>query len=178
MKVQILIAASLVLADFITVNRARADAVVDWNVITGQAIPFLAGPVGTLHSTLPLSISPFTTPSRLMTGGSNRTRRNSRGVRVTGSGCRRAHDVLVSRFPTQAGSLDTIYHDYLASHGLAEDDPGVAVGQQAAAAIIALRANDGSCRLIRKFSTAAPLRANGVRLLPLSRRWRSPGWPM
>ncbi len=36
------------------------------------------------------------------------------------------------------------YHDYLTAHGLAESDPGVAVGQQAAAGIIALRANDGS----------------------------------
>jgi hypothetical protein len=36
------------------------------------------------------------------------------------------------------------YHNYLATHSLAESDPGVAVGQQAAAGIIALRANDGS----------------------------------
>jgi hypothetical protein len=55
-----------------------------------------------------------------------------------------AHDVLVNRFPAQTASLDATYHNYLATHGLAEDDPGVAVGQQAAAGIIALRANDGS----------------------------------
>src|SRR4029077_7325030 len=33
--------------------------------------------------------------------------------------------------------------DYLTKKGLAENDPGVAVGQKAAAGIIALRANDG-----------------------------------
>ncbi len=55
-----------------------------------------------------------------------------------------AHDVLVNRFPPQTASLDATYHNYLATNGLAEDDPGVAVGQQAAAGIIALRANDGS----------------------------------
>jgi len=55
-----------------------------------------------------------------------------------------AHDVLVNRFPFLSDSLDMTYHDYLSSHGLSEDDPGVAVGQQAAAGIIALRANDGS----------------------------------
>ena len=55
-----------------------------------------------------------------------------------------AHDVLVNRFPAQAASLDTTYVNYLASNGLAVNDPGVAVGQQAAAGIIALRANDGS----------------------------------
>jgi hypothetical protein len=55
-----------------------------------------------------------------------------------------AHDVLINRFPGQAASLDTTYHAYLSSNGLAENDPGVIVGQQAAAGIIALRANDGS----------------------------------
>ena len=35
-----------------------------------------------------------------------------------------AHDVLVNILPGQAASLDTTYHDYLATHGLAEDDPG------------------------------------------------------
>jgi hypothetical protein len=55
-----------------------------------------------------------------------------------------ARDVLVQRFPAQTGSLDTKYQDYLASHGLAENDPGVFVGQEAAAGIIALRALDGS----------------------------------
>ena len=56
-----------------------------------------------------------------------------------------AHDVLVARFPAKTASLDATYDAYLANHGgLAQDDPGVSVGQLAAAAIIALRANDGS----------------------------------
>src|SRR5215207_3496994 len=55
-----------------------------------------------------------------------------------------AHDVLVSRFPTQAASLDTTYQQYLLNNGLLETDPGVAVGAKAAAGIIALRACDGS----------------------------------
>jgi hypothetical protein len=54
-----------------------------------------------------------------------------------------AHDVLVNIFPAQAASLDTAYRDYLANKGLAQDNPGVAVGQAAAAGILALRANDG-----------------------------------
>jgi hypothetical protein len=54
-----------------------------------------------------------------------------------------AHDVLISIFQPQAASLDTAYRDYLAKKGLAEDNPGVAVGQKAAAGILALRANDG-----------------------------------
>ena len=55
-----------------------------------------------------------------------------------------AHDVLVSRFPAQAPALDMIYNDYLTNHGLSPNDAGVAVGKQAAAGILALRANDGS----------------------------------
>jgi VCPO second helical-bundle domain len=54
-----------------------------------------------------------------------------------------AHDVLVNILPGQAASLDTTYHDYLAAHALAEDDPGVHAGELAAAGILALRANDG-----------------------------------
>lgn len=54
-----------------------------------------------------------------------------------------AHDVLVNILPGQAASLDTTYHDYLATHYLAEDDPGVRAGELAAAGILALRANDG-----------------------------------
>src|SRR5215467_12970556 len=40
--------------------------------------------------------------------------------------------------------LTTIYNNYLATNGLSQNDPGVAVGQKAAAGIISLRANDGS----------------------------------
>jgi hypothetical protein len=53
------------------------------------------------------------------------------------------HDVLVSLFPAQTALVDQRYHDYLALHGLAETDPGVAVGAKAAAGILALRSNDG-----------------------------------
>jgi len=55
-----------------------------------------------------------------------------------------AHDVLVSRFPAQAANLDTLYQQYLLNHGLADNDPGVAVGAKAAAGMIGLRACDGS----------------------------------
>ncbi len=34
-----------------------------------------------------------------------------------------AHDVLVNILPSQVDTLDTTYRDYLATQGLAEDDP-------------------------------------------------------
>jgi PAP2 superfamily len=49
-----------------------------------------------------------------------------------------AHDVLVGMYPAQAATLDPIYYNYLADHGLS-GDPGLAVGQQAAANILPLR---------------------------------------
>src|SRR5688572_1331974 len=49
-----------------------------------------------------------------------------------------AHDVLVGMYPAQAATLDPIYFNYLADHGLS-GDPGLAVGQQAAAEILPLR---------------------------------------
>lgn len=55
-----------------------------------------------------------------------------------------ARDILVSRFPAQAATLDATYQNYLVTHGIPSDDPGIAVGTAAAAGIIALRACDGS----------------------------------
>jgi hypothetical protein len=55
-----------------------------------------------------------------------------------------ARDVLTNRFPAQAGSLDTTYQQYLIDHNLAANDPGVAVGATAAAAILVLRGCEGS----------------------------------
>ena len=54
-----------------------------------------------------------------------------------------AHDVLLNLYPAQSDFLDKAYDDYLAANGLAQGDPGVFVGQQAAAGIINLRTNDG-----------------------------------
>jgi hypothetical protein len=55
-----------------------------------------------------------------------------------------ARDVLVNRFPSQEGSIQTTYLNYLSANGLSVTDVGVAVGQLAALRIIAHRAHDGS----------------------------------
>jgi hypothetical protein len=55
-----------------------------------------------------------------------------------------AHDVLIHLFPTQAAFLDASYDAFFSANNLTLDDPGVLVGQQAAANIIDLRLNDGS----------------------------------
>jgi hypothetical protein len=126
---------------------ARADAVVDWNIITGQTIPFATRPGGApgldyamVHAAIHDAVQAYD------------QRFEPYAVEITGASgspvaaiAKAAHDVLVARFPAQTASLDATYNAYLASHGgLSQNDPGVSVGQLAAAAIIALRANDGS----------------------------------
>ncbi|HEY6946676.1 MAG TPA: vanadium-dependent haloperoxidase [Candidatus Acidoferrum sp.] len=56
---------------------------------------------------------------------------------------RAAHDVLIGLFPTQSATLDAAYANFLATNGIDPFDPGIAVGAQAAANMLALRSNDG-----------------------------------
>jgi hypothetical protein len=128
-------------------SSALADAVVDWNAITSQAVvaagtarpgpsPILDFAVvhAAVYDAVQAIEGKFEPYSVEIPGASGS---------AAAAAAKAAHDVLVNRFPAQAASLDTTYLNYLASHGLAQNDPGVAVGQQAAAGIIALRANDG-----------------------------------
>src|SRR5882757_6962999 len=125
----------------------RADAVTDWNAIAIQTIagvPSHPGATALLDSAM-VQVAVYDAVEAI------NGRFRPYHVHIQGASgspaaavAKATHDVLISRFPSLTGSLDTIYHNYLAAHGLAESDPGVAVGQQAAAGIIALRANDGS----------------------------------
>jgi hypothetical protein len=125
----------------------RADAVTDWNAIAIQTIagvPSHPGATALLDSAM-VQVAVYDAVEAI----SGRFRPYH--VNIPGASgsqaaatAKAAHDVLVSRFPSLTASLDLTYHNYLTTHSLAENDPGVAVGQQAAAGIIALRANDGS----------------------------------
>lgn len=125
----------------------RADAVTDWNAIAMQAIagsPSHPGATAILDSAM-VQVAVYDAVEAI------NCRFRPYHVHIQGATgspaaavAKATHDVLVNRFPSLTASLDTTYHDYLAAHGLSESDPGVAVGQQAAAGIIALRANDGS----------------------------------
>jgi len=124
-----------------------ADVVTDWNAIAVQSVlsgvPSRGGGSAFLdfamvHLAIHDAIQAF--EGRYQSYGAAIPNATGSPVAAAASA---AHDVLVDRFPAQAGSLDTILHDYLASLGLL-GDPGVAVGQDAAAEIIALRVGDGS----------------------------------
>jgi hypothetical protein len=65
-----------------------------------------------------------------------------------------AHRALVGLFPSQAQALNTARAASLAARSLTESNPGIAVGDAAAAAILALRSSDGSAQA--QFPYTAP----------------------
>jgi hypothetical protein len=118
---------------------ACADAVTDWNQITVDAVTAgRPGPIGlvdialvqvAVHDAVQAIEKRFEPYHFEVERASGR-----RSAAVAAA----AHDVLVGMYPTQAATLDPIYFNYLADHGLT-GDPGLAVGQQAAAEILPLR---------------------------------------
>jgi hypothetical protein len=181
--------AVVLLSEVLLPSPVSADAVVDWNAIAAQAaltaaVPPRPGPSAVLdfamvHAAVYDAVEAIDKrfqPYRVTIPGASGS--------PAAAAAKAAHDVLVNRFPAQASSLDTAYNDYLSNNGLAANDPGVAVGQQAAAGIIALRANDGSFPTPRRSLRAATTPANGARRSrispgrpPASRRWLPHGWP-
>jgi hypothetical protein len=127
---------------------AGADVVTDWNLtaqqVIGAGVATRPGPSGSLdfamvHIAIHDAIQAFQQRFESY---------NSPIVGASGSpvaaAAKAARDVLVNRFPAQAGSIETTYQNYLTAKGLLPTDPGVGIGTQAAANIIAARANDGS----------------------------------
>jgi hypothetical protein len=124
----------------------RAEAVLDWNAIAAQAI-FAAGRPGptaaldlavvqaAVHDAMQAYDKQFEPYATEICGASG-----SPDAAVA----KATRDILVNRFPAQAGSVETAYANYLTTHGLAADDPGVSAGAAAAAGMIALRTGDGA----------------------------------
>jgi hypothetical protein len=123
---------------------AFADAVVDWNEITVQAVA--AGRPGTIGivdvalvqvavhdavQALDREFEPYHAEIETAYGERLRGRRSAAVAAA-------AHDVLVGMYPAQAATLDATYFTYLADKGL-DGDPGLAIGQQVAARILPLR---------------------------------------
>jgi hypothetical protein len=146
LKLQTCAAIAIVAIMLATPASARADAVSDWNAIAVQTTITGArpGPTGFLDVAVVQAavydavqaIEGRFEPYYVEIPGAS-------GSPVAAA-AKAAHDVLVNRFPAQTAALDLTYQQYLLNHGLSETDPGVAVGAKAAAAIIALRACDGS----------------------------------
>jgi hypothetical protein len=129
---------------------ARADVVADWNVIATTAIPagglnfpaitgsrILAMTHAAIHDALN-AIDRRYRPYAL-------DRLAEPGASPEAAVAAAAHDVLVAQIPAQQATLDAAYASSLASiSDAAAKSRGVAIGQAAAAAILALRSADGS----------------------------------
>jgi hypothetical protein len=124
----------------------RADVVTDWNVFTIQTVGAAGlvarpGPSGILdiamvHAAMHDAIQAFEKrfePYSISIA-------NASGSSIAAAATA-AHDVLVARFASQQGAIDDFYNAYLQTRSLG-GDPGIAVGQQAALAIITQRADD------------------------------------
>jgi hypothetical protein len=133
-------------------SAVRADAVSDWNAIAIQTIASAGALVPPVHPGATSFLDGGMVQAAVYDAVESITGRfRPYAVHVPGASgstaaavAKATHDVLVNRFPSFKASLDTTYNNYLTAQGLAATDPGVAVGAAAAAAIIALRANDGS----------------------------------
>jgi hypothetical protein len=68
------------------------------------------------------------------------------GASVDAAAIAAAHYTLSRLFTSQAAPLGVLRAASLAAHGLSEADPGIAVGEAAGAAILALRQNDGAAQ--------------------------------
>jgi hypothetical protein len=140
---------------------ARADVVTDWNDYATQAVanalagarcrpdaPLPPGPRPLPATTIDLAMTHLAVHDAVQ---AIERRYETYADRVWGASgstiaaaAKAAHDVLVARLPLQTVCLDDRYHQYLADRGIPEDDNGVEAGREAAARIIARRANDGS----------------------------------
>jgi hypothetical protein len=125
----------------------HADVVTDWNLITVQtelAVPAeRPGPTSILdlamvHAAMHDAIQAYNHQFETYAAPIL----NASGSPVAAAATA-AHDVLATRLPSQAGNLDTLLTNYLGALMLL-GDPGMGIGQVAAARIIALRVGDGS----------------------------------
>jgi hypothetical protein len=139
------IATLVIFGCFVWVSPAAADPVVDWNAITTQVVGAAGrpGPSGVLdfaivHIAVHDAVQAFERRFKPY----HADIRDASGS-PTAAVATAAHDVLLARFPAQGQFINDTYDEYLSSRGLA-NDPGVLVGQAAAADILALREGDGS----------------------------------
>ena len=145
--------ALLLLLFIFTAATARADVVADWNAIAvqaGQAAATPSGPAARVGPSIVIDVA-MVHAAVYDAVQSIERKYEPYYVEIPGASgspiaaaAKAAHDVLVSRYPNQSSQLDTAYQNYLVSKGISADDPGIAVGEKAAAGIVALRACDGS----------------------------------
>ena len=134
-----------VLATVLVTNAQAGDAIAAWNQISENAVK--AGKHPLPVTSVEFAIVQLAIYDAVESIDGRYEPYYSRVPGATGSlsaaAAKAGHDALVGLFPAQSAALDAAYADFLAANGVDPLDPGTAVGAQAAANILALRANDG-----------------------------------
>ena len=114
----------------------NADVVVDWNVIAAQTIAAGARPgpsplfdYAMVHAAMHDAVQAFEERFEPYNAANLRMP----PARPMAAAAAAAHGVLVGLYPMQQGILDTIYKQLPRRRQVSQGDPGVAVGEQAAA---------------------------------------------
>jgi hypothetical protein len=135
----------VLIASAFVANAKAADSIADWNQIAetavkaaGHAPPVAALDFAIVHlaiydavESIDRRYQPYRTHVHHAIGSKN------------AAAAKAGHDVLVGLFPAQSAMLDADYADFLATNSIDPGDPGTQVGAQTAAAMLALRSNDG-----------------------------------
>src|SRR6266852_2432104 len=134
-----------VLASIFVTNAKAQDPIAAWNEITERAVktagappPVAALDFAIVHLAIydaVESIDQRYEPYHAFVPGATGS--------LSAAAAKAGHDVLVGLFPLQELTLDADYANFLATNGIDPFDPGIAVGAQAAADMLALRSNDG-----------------------------------
>src|SRR5262245_4292280 len=143
-------AAALLLIAGAAITSIRADVVTDWNAIANTTVfggglnfPAIQGSriLSMAHAAIHDALNAIDRRYKPYA----QDRLAEPGASPEAAVAAAAHDVLVAQLPTQQATLDAAYASSLASipDGAAKTR-GVAIGQAAAAAVLALRSADGS----------------------------------
>jgi len=150
MRVRFILAASLALAGFITVNRVRADVVTDWNAHLEAAVYATAQPVpaqprfaAIVHVAMFDAVNGIArkyTPYFV-------TEKAPPGARQDAAAVQAAYTTLKALYPSQAAALDAAWAESLAripgNKKSRSIQRGLDWGEQVANQILALRSTDG-----------------------------------
>ena len=142
--VQAVLAMTFLTCVFVTSAKAE-DPIAAWNAISEKAVKTAGHPSPV--AALDFAIVHLAIYDAVESIDGRYTSYHIRVAGASGSlsaaAAKAGHDVLVGLFPTQSGTIDTDYANFLTANGIDSFDPGTEVGAQAAASILALRSNDG-----------------------------------
>jgi hypothetical protein len=164
----------VVVASLLAGSMARADVITDWNVKTGEiVVEARLGPPPAYRALAIVQTAVYEAANAITTRypASGLQLEVGPGAAVEAAVAAANHATLAKLVPSQQAAIDTAYQAALAliANGPAKT-AGIAVGEQAAAAILAVRAEDGAAAA----ETYRPHTTAGVyvpTVIPVASQW-------